>query len=221
MELKYFDSTVKLILIGDTGVGKSSLLSCWINKEFTHNAISTIGIDFQCKIINVDDLTLKVHIYDTAGQERFRSIIQSYFRIGHGVILVYAIDNKQSFDNLTYWVNSLEAYNPLAMPSLIIVGNKTDKVENRIVSYSSAKKFAHEHNALYIETSAKDVSVVDEMFLLAIKSAVKNKQITPSENQIIINVSEESKNIGCYPLNVNIYNNIKNKMSEWYKNICE
>ncbi|PHT60681.1 Ras-related protein RIC1, partial [Capsicum baccatum] len=166
-----YDYLFKLLLIGDSGVGKSCLLLRFADDTYQESYISTIGVDFKIRTVEQDGKTIKLQIWDTAGQERFRTITSSYYRGAHGIIVVYDVTDQESFNNVRQWLNEIDRY---ATPNVnkILVGNKSDLVANRVVSYETAKAFADEIGIPFLETSAKDASNVEQSFM-AMTAAVK------------------------------------------------
>lgn len=125
---KDFDYLFKLVIIGDTGVGKSCLLSRFSDNTYTENYISTIGIDFRFRTIKMNQRILKLQIWDTAGQERFRTITSAYYRGANGIILCYDVTNSESFDHIVDWINEVNKYAPEKV-CMLLVGNKSDRAE--------------------------------------------------------------------------------------------
>jgi Ras-related protein Rab-1A len=160
----------KLLLIGDSGVGKSSLLQRFCEDTFSGDYLSTIGVDFKLKTIslpgdnNVDPRNVKLQIWDTAGQERFRTITSSYYRGAHGIIVVYDITDKESFTNIKQWLQEIERYASENVNKLM-VGNKSDLEEERQVKFEDAQALATELNLSCIETSAKKDDNVESAFM--------------------------------------------------------
>eukprot|EP00918_Siedleckia_nematoides_P055103 GHVU01120171.1.p1 GENE.GHVU01120171.1~~GHVU01120171.1.p1 ORF type:complete len:205 (+),score=23.09 GHVU01120171.1:131-745(+) len=147
-------TTLKLLIIGESGVGKSSLLLRFTDDTFDPEQSATIGVDFKVKTITVDGNRAKLAIWDTAGQERFRTLTPSYYRGAQGVILVYDVASKQSFARLDNWLNELETFATKQDIVKMLVGNKIDK-EKREVTREEGLKFARKHHMLFIEASAK------------------------------------------------------------------
>ncbi|KAI8555214.1 hypothetical protein RHMOL_Rhmol05G0157500 [Rhododendron molle] len=142
------DYLFKLLLIGDSSVGKSCLLLRFADDSYVDSYISTIGVDF----------------WDTAGQERFRTITSSYYRGAHGIIIVYDVTEMESFNNVQQWLNEIDRYANDTVCKLL-VGNKSDLVENKVVDTQTAKAFADELGIPFLETSAKDSINVEQAFL--------------------------------------------------------
>mmetsp|Transcript_28911 Transcript_28911/g.32119 ORF Transcript_28911/g.32119 Transcript_28911/m.32119 type:complete len:210 (+) Transcript_28911:91-720(+) len=168
-----YDYLFKLLLIGDSGVGKSSLLLRFADNTFTESFISTIGVDFKIRTIEIDGTTVKLQIWDTAGQERFRTITSSYYRGAHGIIVVYDITNHETFHNVQKWLQEIDRYACENVHKLL-VGNKCDLVNERKVAYDSAKEFADQLSLIFLETSAKNSTNVEEAFT-KMASAIRDK----------------------------------------------
>ena len=153
--------TVKVIVLGSSEVGKTCILNRYFNNEFQENALSTIGIDFQTKFFKFDDQKVKVNYTDTAGQEKFRAISVNYLKGTNGVILVFDITNKESFDLLETWMNDLKENNKVDI-SKVLIGNKLDLAEDRQVQKEEAEKFAESIGCKYYEGSAKSGENIKE-----------------------------------------------------------
>jgi Ras-related protein Rab-1A len=167
-----YDYLFKLLIIGDSGVGKSSLLLQYIDSIYADNYISTIGVDFKIKTIDLDGKQIKLQIWDTAGQERFRTIISSYYRGAKGVILVYDVTDTESFRNLEYWLNEIKIHCCDNIPKLLI-GNKCDVIK-RTVTKHEGELFAEINKIDFIETSAKTSENVEEAFKKLVLELLKN-----------------------------------------------
>lgn len=157
------DEPTKLIVVGDSSVGKTNLISQYISHEFSDDTQSTIGVEFQSKVVQVDGRDMRVSIWDTAGQERFRAISRSIYHGAKGVIIVYDITNAASFENITNWLEEVRSLIPPQAP-IMLVGNKTDLDHARVVKKDVADAFARQQNLLLFETSAKDRTNVDRAF---------------------------------------------------------
>jgi len=159
-----YDFLFKLLLIGDSGVGKSCLLLRFADDTYTESYISTIGVDFKIRTIELDGKTIKLQIWDTAGQERFRTITSSYYRGAHGIIVVYDVTDMESFNNVKTWLNEIDKYATDKVNKLL-VGNKCDLVVKKVVDYQTAKDFADQLEIPFLETSAKNSTNVEQAFM--------------------------------------------------------
>ncbi|KAG9497007.1 Ras- protein Rab-11B [Fusarium musae] len=155
--------TLLIVLIGDSGVGKSNLLSRFTRNEFNLDSKSTIGVEFATRSIQVDSKTIKAQIWDTAGQERYRAITSAYYRGAVGALLVYDISKHQTYENVTRWLKELRDHAD-ANIVIMLVGNKSDLRHLRAVPTEEAKSFASENHLSFIETSALDASNVELAF---------------------------------------------------------
>jgi len=156
-----YDYLFKLLLIGDSGVGKSCLLLRFADHTYTDSYISTIGVDFKIRTIELDGKTIKLQIWDTAGQERFRTITSSYYRGAHGIIVVYDVTDQESFTNVKQWLNEIERYASHDVQKLL-VGNKCDLTSKKAVTQETAKAFAEKVEMPFLETSAKAATNVEK-----------------------------------------------------------
>ena len=175
-----YDYLFKLLLIGDSGVGKSCLLLRFAEDSFTDSYLSTIGVDFKIRTIQLEDKTVKLQIWDTAGQERFRTIAAAYYRGAHGIIMVYDVTDGETFSNVKGWLQEIERYASEDVKKLII-GNKSDLVEKKVIEYSVAKEFADNLSIPFIETSARDATNVEEAFNLMAKTIKDDVDSQPEE----------------------------------------
>jgi Ras-related protein Rab-8A len=158
------DVNLKILLLGDTSVGKTCFLLRFIEDTFTHNHISTIGVDYKIKLVSFNGQLIKLQVWDTAGQDRFRCITKNYFRGSDGIMLIYDITNQASFNNIRNWISQIkDSLGDEA--SITLVGNKVDLESNRIVSIEDGGKLANEYNFSFFETSAKENINVEEAFL--------------------------------------------------------
>jgi len=175
-----YDYLFKLLLIGDSGVGKSCLLLRFADDTYTESYISTIGVDFKIRTIDLDGKTVKLQIWDTAGQERFRTITSSYYRGAHGIIIVYDVTDKESFNNVKHWINEIDKYAADGVNKLL-VGNKCDLASKKVVAYDEAKELADSLGVRFMETSAKNAHNVEQAFQIMageIKSRVASQPQT-------------------------------------------
>ncbi|XP_049575627.1 ras-related protein ORAB-1 [Syngnathus scovelli] len=159
-----YDYLFKLLLIGDSGVGKSCLLLRFADDTYTESYISTIGVDFKIRTIELDGKTIKLQIWDTAGQERFRTITSSYYRGAHGIIVVYDVTDQESFNNVKQWLQEIDRYASENVNKLL-VGNKCDLTTKKVVDYTTAKEFADGLAIPFLESSAKSATNVEQAFM--------------------------------------------------------
>nr|BAN65758.1 Ras-related protein Rab-1B [Babesia bovis] len=162
--MKEYDYLFKIIIIGDSGAGKSSLLLRFADDTYSESYMSTIGVDFKIKTVKIDNVTIKLQIWDTAGQERFRTITSTYYRGAHGIITVYDVTSRVSFESVKKtWLVDIEKYSS-ANISKLLIGNKVDLEDSRAVTYDEAREFAEQNNMDYIEASAKTAQNVEKVF---------------------------------------------------------
>ncbi|XP_038058311.1 ras-related protein Rab-8A-like isoform X2 [Patiria miniata] len=161
---KTYDFLFKLLLIGDSGVGKTCVLFRFSEDAFNSTFISTIGIDFKIRTIDLDGKKIKLQIWDTAGQERFRTITTAYYRGAMGIMLVYDITNMKSFENIRNWIRNIEEHASSDVEKMIL-GNKCDMDDRRVVTKDKGEQLAIEYGIKFMETSAKASINVEEAFV--------------------------------------------------------
>jgi len=178
-----FDVILKVVLIGDSGVGKSNLLSRYTRNEFNLESKSTIGVEFATRSIKIDGKQVKAQIWDTAGQERFRAITNTYYRGAVGALLVYDVTKLSTYENVAQWLKELRDQGD---PGLIIllVGNKSDLVDLRAVTTEEARTYAEENGLKFIETSALNASNVDDAFKTILTESYRYVSNKPLHNDI-------------------------------------
>eukprot|EP00735_Rhodelphis_limneticus_P003336 TRINITY_DN1479_c0_g1::TRINITY_DN1479_c0_g1_i1::g.27201::m.27201 TRINITY_DN1479_c0_g1::TRINITY_DN1479_c0_g1_i1::g.27201 ORF type:complete len:244 (-),score=53.76,sp/Q5ZJN2/RB11A_CHICK/81.94/1e-124,Ras/PF00071.17/3.7e-63,Miro/PF08477.8/1e-21,Arf/PF00025.16/4.5e-12,Arf/PF00025.16/1.5e+03,MMR_HSR1/PF01926.18/2.6e-07,AAA_22/PF13401.1/4.6e-06,GTP_EFTU/PF00009.22/4.1e-05,AAA_15/PF13175.1/0.0042,DUF258/PF03193.11/0.012,DUF258/PF03193.11/1.6e+03,Gtr1_RagA/PF04670.7/0.022,AAA_16/PF13191.1/0.063,AAA_14/PF len=179
-----YDYLFKVVLIGDSGVGKSNLLSRFTRDEFNLESKSTIGVEFATRSIVVDGKTIKAQIWDTAGQERYRAITSAYYRGAVGALLVYDIAKHLTYENVERWLKELRDHADSNIV-IMLVGNKCDLRHLRAVPTEDAKAFAEKHGLSFIETSALDATNVELAFqriLTEIYRIVSRKQLQNEEH---------------------------------------
>ncbi|VDO99663.1 unnamed protein product [Soboliphyme baturini] len=164
MARKQYDLLFKLLLIGDSGVGKTCILYRFSDDAFNTTFISTIGIDFKIKTIELNGKKIKLQIWDTAGQERFHTITTSYYRGAMGIMLVYDITNPRSFDNIAKWLRNIDEVTCREDVEKMLLGNKCDMGDKRMVSKERGEQIAKEHCIKFLETSAKANVNIDKAF---------------------------------------------------------
>jgi Ras-related protein Rab-6A len=188
----------KLIFLGDQNVGKSCILNRFMNDTFTEEYQATIGLDFQSKNVQIDNQDIHLLLYDTAGQEKFRSLIPMYTRDSNIILLVYEINNKDSFLHLPDWINDLTNVNKDDV-IFALVGNKIDLEESRQVSPEEGQKFAEEHGYIFQEVSAKTGDGFSDLFYknlfekIRIKFRPGGQQPTTEVKEIKFNIEQEAK----------------------------
>ena len=196
-----YDYLFKIMIIGDSGVGKSSLLTRFADNDFKSDYLSTIGVDFKIRTTSLGDTNkvIKLQIWDTAGQERFRSITSTYYRGAHGIILVYDVTSRKSFNNLQTWLNEIRQYAQPDVPCLL-VGNKTDLKTRREVEPEEGKAFADSSNMVFIETSAKTSRNVDDSFqmmAMAIRDNLQRVSLPKVTSKVDIIGGQSVKKASC------------------------
>ena len=177
---------LKLIVVGNQGTGKSSILNRFVNETFEENYQATIGLDFQSKNITIHDQDVRLIIYDTAGQEKFRSLIPMYIRESQIILLVYDISDKESFDSIPIWIQEVkDVLNKEVV--FVLIGNKIDLENQRKVSFEEGKKLAEQNNFIFQEVSAKTGKNFENLFEVKIYESVYNtfkKEFEKREGEI-------------------------------------
>lgn len=175
-----YNFVFKVVLIGESGVGKSNLLSRFTKNEFSHDSRTTIGVEFSTRTVQLNGLTIKAQIWDTAGLERYRAITSAYYRGAVGALLVYDISKHLTYESAERWLKELYDH---ADPHIVVmlVGNKTDLSAVRAVPLEDAKDFAEKNGLLFMETSALESVNVEAAFntvLTEIHKKVSSKEVT-------------------------------------------
>ena len=198
-----YDYLFKILLIGNPSVGKSSIFGQYVDNNYYDLGVSTLGLDFKIKTIKIDNKYIKLQIWDTGGQERFKTITRSYYRGSHGIIIVFDITNRNSFDNIRNWI--YEINNHSENTCNILVGNKIDLNDKREITYKEAKEFADMYDLKYIEVSASNNINIDNIFDFLSKELIEqtnknlkiyNKQIL-NNHYISLNDTEDKKKKYC------------------------
>ena len=188
-----YDMIFKIVLIGDTSVGKTNILSKYLTDEFDAKSKATVGVEFGVKNFKIENNIVKVQIWDTAGEERYRSITNAYYKGAKGSLLVYDITNKKSFENVEKWISDLKA-NADEDISMILLGNKTDLEDKRVVSTEEGKNKAEFYNLTFMETSALNGNNIQEAFNELIMDVYKrNHELL--ENQAKVEIIRDKKTI--------------------------
>jgi small GTP-binding protein len=189
----------KIITIGDGQVGKSSLILRYVDNSFSTNYLSTIGVDSKYKKIKLNGEEIKVKIFDTAGQERFRSITSDYIRKANGMLLVYDITHKPSYDNIENWINSLKEETGQKMIPTVLIGNKKDLAEERVITEEQGKELAkiYELENHFYETSCSTGENVQKAFSDLIEQIYNKNTNKTSNTNIKIDIKNKNKKKKC------------------------
>ena len=196
---------IKILTLGDSGVGKTSIIQKFINDKFSQNMLSTIGVDFQSKVIIIDNIKVKLKIWDTTGQERFKTLTSQYYNGADGALLIFDITSKMTFDRISFWMNELNEKKKLNELGLLLIGNKIDLNDKRKVDKEEAETFAKENNINYYETSAfKNININEviqdiakQCLNIIKKNEEKNFQFSLHEKKMVIENIGENKKKGC------------------------
>ena len=170
------DRVYKLLLIGESNVGKTSIILRYTENEFKTSGISTCGVDVKCKYVSLDNTKIRLDIWDTAGQERFRGLAKNYFRGGNGFILVYDITDKKSFDKLRGWMNDAKEKIE-GEYKMLVVGNKKDCKNQREVDWDVLEDFGKKNNVKFMEVSAKNGEGIEKIFIIMCEELLKLKEV--------------------------------------------
>lgn len=190
-----YDEKCQLLIIGDSTVGKTSILSRFTEGTFSPNYLATVGLDFFTKDEYFNNKIVRIKIWDTAGQERYKALTQGFFRNAHGILIVFDVTNSETFDNLKYWVQSIHTHlGEKGNVKVIIIGNKIDLP--REVKKEDAEKYAEENGYKYFETSALNGEGIEESIKYLVQqvldSQVKNQE-TNDNNKIKISKDDNPK----------------------------
>jgi len=184
----------KLVFLGDQSVGKTSIITRFMYDKFDTTYQPTIGIDFLSKTMYLEDRTVRLQLWDTAGQERFRSLIPSYIRDSSVAIVVYDVANRQTFQNVSKWIDDVHRERGSGDVIIVLVGNKTDLVDKRQVSISEGEDKGKEHGVMFIETSAKENFNIKALFrkIAAALPGMDSYSATRSEDMVDVNLKNTS-----------------------------
>ena len=177
-----YDQKIKIMIIGESLVGKTALITKYTKNIFGGTYLMTVCIDFQDKFININGKKIRIEIWDTAGQERFRNIAKNYFQSSDGFLLVYDITKKSSFEKLDFWNEQINLNAP-KNTKYILIGNKKDLNNEREVSKEDGDNFANKNNIQFYETSAKDGTNVNYVFELLAKEIINNGENTSTRSK--------------------------------------
>ncbi|CAH9098407.1 unnamed protein product [Cuscuta epithymum] len=180
------DYVFKVVLIGDSAVGKSQILARFARNEFSLDSKATIGVEFQTRTVVIQHKSVKAQIWDTAGQERYRAVTSAYYRGAVGAMLVYDITKRETFDHIPRWLEELRSHADKNIV-IILIGNKIDLDEQRAVPTEDAKEFAQKEGLFFLETSAKQETNVENAFMKLLEEIfnIVNKKnlVAAAENQ--------------------------------------
>ena len=185
-----YEYLFKILLIGNSNVGKSSLFLRFVDEIWKENFVPTIGVDFKIKSIKIDNKTIKLQIWDTAGQERFKSILSSYYKGANGILLLYDITNVNSFKSLSNWLIDIEK-NSSKNVKKILIGNKCDLNELRKIPINKGKEFADTYDMEFIETSAKNNVNINECFNILGKELINNLDSKSNKKDKIFHLNDD------------------------------
>ncbi len=176
---------IKVLLIGDVGVGKTSIILRYFDIGYDETLLSTTNFDFKSKSIQINNNLVNLQVWDSLGQEKYNSISANYLRFCEGIIIVFDLSNSSSFVNVKNWINVIKE--KAQSKKIIIVGNKSDLDQKRQISYDEAKEFAHELNLKYFETSAKNNTNIQEIFVDISEEIINNPDfINKSDISIVL-----------------------------------
>ena len=192
-EIKIARTYLSIITLGDTTVGKTCLAQRFIGQEFKDIKLSTIGQECFIKIVNINNHEIKIKIWDTAGQERYRSIAISSIRNANGVLLVYDITKKNTYETLEYWFKQIKNVLEIKDTPIVLIGNKIDLKDSREVLYEKGEEFAKDHGIKFFECSAKSKINVDEAFNCLINDIYKKHENEFTIEDKNINLSDKKK----------------------------
>ncbi|MCQ2821195.1 MAG: GTP-binding protein [archaeon] len=206
-EEEIFDAIVKILLVGDSGVGKTNIVTKYIKDEFNENSKATVGVEFCFKKMTIDGKKVNAQIWDTAGQEKFRSITASYYKGAKACFVVFDITKKSTFDNVDNWISNVLSQADKGV-LILLIGNKTDLEQLREVPLEAAQEKAKSFNIAYMETSAKSGFNLNEAFETLIKGAMKICMENDSDNYNIVlqnlnankaeNIDTKEESSGCF-----------------------
>ena len=188
----YFDVKYKIMVLGESKVGKTSLIKRYTKDQFGGVYLTTVGMDFQDKIIEIEDKKVRLQVWDTAGQERFRNVTKSYFQSSQGLLVVYDITDKDSFENINFWMENVKKNAPENV-KLILVGNKCDLANERKVTIEDGENKARNYNIKFFESSAKDGTNVNELFFYLANEIYQDEKTKGKENKKTVQLDSKKK----------------------------
>ncbi|XP_026853970.1 ras-related protein Rab-15 [Electrophorus electricus] len=201
---KQYDVLFRLLLLGDSGVGKTCLLCRFTDNEFHPSHISTIGVDFKMKTLEIDGIKVRTQIWDTAGQERYQTITKQYYRRAQGIFLVYDITSERSFQHIMKWASDIDEYAPDRVQK-VLVGNKSDEQEKRQVATEQGNKLAKAYGMDFFETSActnhnitESFTRLAELVLQANKKDLEALRVSINDKLSLADLEEEERVCGSH-----------------------
>ena len=206
-----YELLYKVIIIGDTAVGKSNILSRYVKDEFSSNSKSTVGVELGIKFLKIKNTKTKIQIWDTAGQERYRAITSSYFKGSNGCFIVYDITNEASFNNIENWYEQIQKETSKDIP-ILLVGNKCDLEDERKVPIEKGKEKAQNLNCAFFETSALKKINIDEIFEELVNNIYEKTGGNKNDDDINVELVKDDKAVNL--------NEVKNGENEKKKGGC-
>ena len=194
---------LKLLLLGDSSVGKTSILLKYISNKFDESSISTVGVDYMDKIIDYNKFKIKLQIWDTSGEEKFRTITKNFYRNADGLLVVFDLTRKETYDHVRGWINEAKENNDKI--KTILIGNKLDLKDERKVENGVAKQFAEKNSLKYLETSAKDGVNISESFKAMIDLLFDGK----SEEEILNEFKKQDSSLSVVDDSIEVKNKKK------------
>lgn len=190
--------TFKVLTLGESSVGKTCILRRYVEGQFFKNQLSTIGIDFKSKTLQIGNHEIRLKIWDTAGEERFRNITSQYYKGAEGIILVFDLTKKESFEKINDWMKQIKVNTQSDEIAIVLLGNKKDIVNERVVSFEEGNERAGEYGIKYFETSALDGTGIDEAIQNLSEEIMKKKKIDFEKNNFVLGKQKVVKNKdGC------------------------
>ena len=206
-----YELLYKVIIIGDTNVGKSNILTRYLKDEFSSNTKSTVGVELGIKFLKIKNIKAKIQIWDTAGQERYKAITSSYFKGSNGCFIVYDITNEASFDNVEKWYEQIQSETSKEIP-IVLVGNKCDLEDERKVPIEKGKEKAQNLNCAFFETSALKKINIDKIFEELVNNIYEKTGGNKNDDDINVELVKDDKAVNL--------NEVKNGENEKKKGGC-
>ena len=188
----YFDIKFKILVFGESTSNKASLIRRYTKDQFGGIYLNTVGIDFQDKLIQIEDKKVKLQIWDTAGQERFRNVAKNYFQNTQGFVLVYNITDRQSFEKLSFWLEQIKL-NASEKVKIVLVGNNCDLANERKVSIEEAEEFAKKNNMKFFEASPKEGTNVNELFFCLANEIYQEEKLNGKSQKKTLTLEKGTK----------------------------